>query len=240
MDDPDVGLPFIEKARQLGVKVICAHRGIPLGDLDYRYSHPADIARVARMYPDVTFICYHSGFEPGVVEGPYHPDRDHGVDRLIKAHRENGFTPSQGNLYAELGSTWRYCTSKPDQAAHLPGKLLASFGEERICWGTGSLWYGSPQDQIQAFRRFRISDVFRDAYGCPALTPQARRKIFGLNAAKVYGVDVPAVKKLATSDPLALAKEAYREAPNPSFQTLGPKTRRQFLGLLRRRNGGPG
>ncbi|MFZ0470766.1 MAG: amidohydrolase family protein, partial [Thiogranum sp.] len=80
MDDPTYGIPMIEKARELGVKVICAHRGIPLGDLEYRYSDPADIARVARRYPDVTFICYHSGWEPGVTEGPYDADRNQGVD----------------------------------------------------------------------------------------------------------------------------------------------------------------
>ncbi|MEA3413533.1 MAG: amidohydrolase family protein, partial [Pseudomonadota bacterium] len=157
MDDPEFGLPLIEKARELGVKVICAHRGIPLGDLDTRYSDPADIARVARRYPDVTFICYHAGWEPGVPEGPYAPEQDQGVDRLIRAHQEIGFKPNEGNLYAELGSTWRYHMSKPDEAAHLIGKLVKYFGDERICWGTDSLWYGSPQDQIQAFRTLQIS-----------------------------------------------------------------------------------
>ncbi len=35
MDDPGIGVPFIERARELGVKVICAHRGVPLGGLEY-------------------------------------------------------------------------------------------------------------------------------------------------------------------------------------------------------------
>jgi len=240
MDDPDFGIPLIEKARALGVQVVCAHRGIPLGNLDYRYSHPSDIARVARRFPDVTFICYHAGWEPGVPEGPYAPDEDKGVDRLIRAHEENGFRPNEGNLYAELGSTWRYHMSKPDEAAHLIGKLLKYFGDERICWGTDSLWYGSPQDQIQAFRAFQISEQWQDRYGYAALTANARQNIFGLNAAKVYGVEIPPVRQVSTTGGFDRLREQYRAAPNPSFQTFGPRTRRQFLRLTGRSNGRPG
>lgn len=239
MDDEEFGIPLIEKARKLGVKVICAHRGLPLGNLEYKYSHPADIARAARMFPDVTFICYHSGFEPGVAEGPYAPEADKGVDRLIKAHDENGFRPDQGNLYAELGSVWRYYMDKPDQAAHLLGKLIKHFGAERICWGTDALWYGSPQDQIQALRTFQISDEFQERYDYPAITPEIRRRIFGLNAAGPYGLDVPAVRQALKDDHVARLKAAYAEAPNPSFQTFGPSSRRAFMGLAASRGGRP-
>lgn len=240
MDDERYGIPLVEKARELGVKVICAHRGLPLGNLEYRYSHPADIARVAARFPDVTFICYHSGFESGIAEGPYRPRRDQGVDRLIRAHQEQGFEPNQGNLYAELGSVWRYYMSRPDQAAHLMGKLLKYFGEERICWGTDALWYGSPQDQIQAFRAFQIAESLQERYGYPPLTDSARRRIFGLNAAAVYGLDVPAVRRAAAEDAVARIKADYRADPNPSFLTYGPRTRRQFLRLQADHGGRPG
>jgi predicted TIM-barrel fold metal-dependent hydrolase len=240
MDDERYGIPMVERARELGVKVVCAHRGLPLGNLEYRYSHPADIARVAARFPDVTFICYHSGFEPGVEEGPYRPERDQGVDRLIRAHQEQGFEPNRGNLYVELGSVWRYHMSRPDQAAHLIGKLLKHFGEERICWGTDALWYGSPQDQIQAMRAFQISERFQEGYGYPSLTDAARRRIFGLNAAEVYGLDVERVRRAAVEDPVARLKAAYRAAPNPSFRTYGPKTRREFLMLQAATGGRPG
>ena len=41
------------------------------------------------------------------------------------------------------------------------GKLLKHVGEDNVLWGTDSIWYGSPQDQIQAFRTFQIADASR-------------------------------------------------------------------------------
>ena len=60
-----------------------------------------------------------------------------------------------------------------------------------MLWGTDSLWYGSPQDQIQAFRAFEISPELQERYGYPALTPEVKRKILGGNALALYGVDRP-------------------------------------------------
>lgn len=87
-----------------------------------------------------------------------------------------------GNVYAELGSTWRHVLQNPDEAAHVIGKLLVHLDEDRILWGTDAIWYGSPQDQIQAFRAFEITPEFQERYGYPALTPERKPKIFGLRA----------------------------------------------------------
>ena len=58
----------------------------------------------------------------------------------------------------------------PSGAAHTLGKLLRYLGPDRLLWGTDSIWYGSPQDQIQGFRTFQISDEFQDCHGYPKLT----------------------------------------------------------------------
>ena len=73
-------------------------------------------------------------------------------------------------------------------------------GEDNILWGTDSIWYGSPQDQIQLFRAFQISEQFQEQFGYPAITPEIRAKIFGGNAARVFGVDLPTVACGITSD----------------------------------------
>ena len=113
----------------------------------------------------MTFLVYHAGFDTGVKEGPHDPRAKAGVDVLVRAMQEAG---NPRNVYAELGSTWRFVMRDPDQAAHLLGKLLKTFGEDRVLWGTDSIWYGSPQDQILAFRAFQISNEFQQRYGYPA------------------------------------------------------------------------
>ncbi len=234
----DVGRAFIEKARNLGVKNIAVHKGIPFGRRSYEHSLCTDVGVVARDYPDVNFLIYHSGWVPGQPEGPYDPDRNEGLDSLIKSVLEHDAV-GLSNVYAELGSTWRGLMRDPDSAAHGLGKLLKYLGEDQVLWGTDSIWYGSPQDQIQAFRAFQIAPELREAHGYPEITPELRAKIFGLNALKPYGIALEEARRRAAADPVHREREAYREAPDPHFLTFGPKTRREFLALVRANGGQP-
>lgn len=237
LHESDYATRAFEEARRLGVTTIAVHKGVPLFGLEYEYSSPVDMGPAAAQNPDLTFLVYHSGWEPGKAEGPYNPEAPEGADRLIKSRLDAGMRPNEGNLYAELGSVWRYHMGRPDEAAHLIGKLLKYFGEDRIMWGTDSIWFGSPQDQIQAFRAFEISEEYQERYGYPALTAEAKRKIFGLNGAEVYGLDIAAL-----SQPTSLIERraARRGEHNPSFATYGPRTRRDFLANWRAHQGRPG
>jgi hypothetical protein len=229
----DRGLAFIERARDLDIKVICVHKGLPLSEQSYEYSQCRDIGVVAKQYPDVSFIVYHSGYVAGKPEGPFEAGagRD-GVDTLIQSLVDNGITPGS-NVYAELGSTWRFLMREPDHAAHALGKLLKHVGPDNVLWGTDSIWYGSPQDQIQAFRTFQIAEPLREAHGYPELTPELRAKVFGRNATVPYRISAEEVKLRAKADRISTARAEYREHRNPSFATHGPKTRREFFNLLR-------
>jgi hypothetical protein len=73
-------------------------------------------------------------------------------------------------------------------AAHIMGQLMKFMGPDRIVFGSDSVWYGSPQWQIDAFWRFQIPQEMRAKYGYPELTLDAKRKILGLNSAKLYGI----------------------------------------------------
>ena len=100
--------------------------------------------------------------KPTCTEGPYdEATRDLGVNRLISTMLDHGVGPNQ-NIYAELGTTWWSLMSRPDEAAHLIGKLLRNVGEDNVLWGSDSIFYGSPQDQIQTFRAFQISEEFQE------------------------------------------------------------------------------
>ena len=106
-------------------------------------------------------------------------------------------------------------------------------GESNVLWGTDSIWYGSPQDQIQAFRTFQIAPALRAEHGYAEITPGLRAKIFGLNAARVYGLSAAEVKKYTERDEIARERVAYAERPEPHYLTYGPRTRREFLNLQR-------
>jgi len=181
---PKVGNAFLEHVNEVGPRIVCVHKGFGGGS---RFASPVDIGPSAKAFPDVNFVVYHSGFEAENREGPYNPNGG-GVDRFIRTLRDAGIGPGQ-NVYAELGSTWYLSMRDPEQAAHVLGKLLSTVGEDRIVWGTDSIWYGSPQVQIDAFRSFEITAEYQDKYGYPALTDDAKHKILGLNAARLYGVD---------------------------------------------------
>jgi predicted TIM-barrel fold metal-dependent hydrolase len=230
----DIGIRFIEKARALGVKVICIHKGLPFGKQSYEHSQCGDIGAAAKRFPDVAFLIYHSGFVSTVREQPYdHEARRDGIDTLVRSLVDNGVKPGS-NVYAELGSTWRFLMRDPEQAAHALGKLVRYCGPDNVLWGTDSIWYGSPQDQIQAFRTFQISAELRAKHGYPEITPALRAKIFGLNAAQVYGLSAQEVKRYVSRDRVARERAEYREHPEPRFLTYGPKTRREFLALRAR------
>ena len=112
------------------------------------------------------------------------------------------------------------------------GKLFKACGEDNVLWGTDSIWYGSPQDQIQAFRTFQIAPELRARHGYPEQTSRLRAKVFGLNALKIYPVPREVLDPHLRSDRIDRAREEYRaERHDPSFLTYGPRTRREFLAL---------
>lgn len=71
---------------------------------------------------------------------------------------------------------------------------LAKFSlplEKITCYGgTDSIWYGTPQWQIKAFRRFQIPDELQEILHYLTLTKILKAKVFGLNAAKLFKLNV--------------------------------------------------
>jgi hypothetical protein len=220
-----VGEPFINKAIELGVPRICVHKGL----VPAPYNDPVDIGPAAKRHPDANFVVYHAGWEQGLIEGPYTPATSgQGVNRLITSMLASGIGPNS-NVYAEMGTTWFNILRDPTQAAHVVGKLLKYVGEDNLLWGTDSIWYGSPQDQIQAFRAFQISEEFQSRYGYPALTPQLKAKVFATNALRLYGITPVAGHPSYTPQELA---QIRLELPGGNV-ALGPTNAREAAALQR-------
>ena len=65
--------------------------------------------------------------------------------------------PKLQNIYMELGSTFaQLVITEPLVCAHLLGQIMTTFGDDHLIWGTDSIWTGTPQWQIEAFRRFKF------------------------------------------------------------------------------------
>jgi uncharacterized protein len=234
LDDPKIGVPFLERARKLGVRLVCAHKGITFPEVvgAARFGSPEDVGPAAAAFPDLQFLVYHSGYEPGVTEGPYDPAGG-GIDRLVRSVREAKLPPS-ANVYADLGTTWRLLMTKPLDAAHALGKLLMHLGPDNVLWGTDSLWHGTPQPQIEAFRAFEIPAELQEKHGYPALTKQLKAKILGLNGARVYGIDPAAARCAISEDALAKQRAEHEADPEPRLGPQGPRTHAEYLAHIER------
>ncbi|GKS60031.1 amidohydrolase [Nitrospira sp.] len=221
MDDERIAYPMLERARKLGVNRICVHKGLPLGPVA-DYNHPKDLIRAAKDFPDLDFLVYHSGLKTS-----------RGIDEHFAGTGELPWTtefcrmkdaePKIDNIYMEIGSSFaQLVITHPVMCAHLLGQLVRSFGADHVLWGTDSIWYGTPQWQIEAFRRFLIPDQLIETHGYEALTRDVKTKIFGLNAAKLFGVNVQAVRSPVPGDYLRrLRMTYYQEGPRPSHRWYG-------------------
>ena len=123
--------------------------------------------------------------------------------------------------------------ANPAICQHMLGQMMLVGGVDHILWGTDSIWNGSPQSQIERLRRLKMPDEFRKKYGYPDLTDEVKNQILGLNAAKVFGIDVKAKRQAIKADKLARLREEYREEPDAEQHAVR-------LGLGRRRPGADG
>jgi predicted TIM-barrel fold metal-dependent hydrolase len=225
LDDEKNTYPFWERSRKLGIKNICVHKGLPLGLFNEEYCHPKDVEKAAKDFPDLNFIIYHSGWHPTVASARRRegsaasPQYIPWCSELIEIVKKTNLK----NVYFELGSTWNGLSmGNAVSAMHLFGQVLnLPGGEDHIIWGTDSIWGGSPQSQIERLRRFQISDEVAEKYGYKKITPEIKAKIFGLNAAKLYRIDLKAQRKAIQSDKISEMKREYDENPRPSNTQFG-------------------
>jgi predicted TIM-barrel fold metal-dependent hydrolase len=181
LDDELVSYPMLEEATRLGLRIINVHKGLGsiLGPMAADYVLSRDLPKVVADWPHLRFVAYHSGYE--AVAGQGITEFLDVLRSMPAGHRKR--------VYAEIGSTFALTfLQSPEMAAHLMGQLLQLLGSKRIIWGTDSIWWGSPQWQIDAFKTLEIPPAMQDEFGYPALTASRKRRILGRNAARLYRV----------------------------------------------------
>jgi hypothetical protein len=217
--DDEVGIRFVEEARRLGVKVICVHKGLPFGPKSYEHSQCRDIGPIAKRFPGRQLPRLSLGLRDRGRGETLRPGRrrHRHADPLARGKRaspriERLRRARQHLEIPDAGPDAGRARARQAPEARRPGQRA---------WGTDSIWYGSPQDQIQAFRAFQIAPELREKHGYPAITPELRAKIFGLNAMRPYGISAEEMKLRARRDTVSAERLAYRARPEPHFLTNG-------------------
>lgn len=221
LDDEAVAYPtfkliseFQEKYRRdrPGFGTICIHKGPSTSSKALpQFGHPADVPKAAKDWPNLNFVIYHSCI--GNLFWPHNALQEvragqmrEGVPNIRYTTEFAQTTASLKNVYAEIGTTFASAVvTFPTVCAHILGQLLKYKGADNVVFGSDYPWAGAPQWQIEALWRFQIPEELQKKYGYPALTETMRRKIFGLNSARIYG--------LKAANPQLSAQGLYKPVP---------------------------
>jgi predicted TIM-barrel fold metal-dependent hydrolase len=225
MDDEELIYPFYDLIRKFGKTVVCVHKGLPLPGSDHEYVHPGDMRKAALDNPDIDFVVYHSAFKAAnyeLPEGDGFVGENGYLAWTTDICRDRLATPEMTNVYMELGTSFGHTViTHPDVCGHLLGQVIQAFGVDHVIFGTDSIWWGAPQWQIEAMRRFQIPEHLQEQYGYAPITDLDREKILGLNAARLFGVDVDAARQAFPDDGIARLKAQYAaeggEASNTQY-----------------------
>ncbi len=224
LDDEKLMYPFYEKAVKSGINTICIHKGLMPRDYEKAFAGTwesatvKDLGQAAKDWPQMNFVIYHAAIRPWLADAP-----DKEMDEFMKTGQIDWTTdlamiPEKygvNNVYAELGTTFASsCVTNPRFCAAMLGQLVNLMGAERVVWGSDSVWYGSPQWQIEAMRRLEIPEDIMKAKGWKTAlggpNSEVKQKIFGLNSAHLYGLDIKMAQGPAfTADKLAAIKQEY-------------------------------
>ncbi len=204
LDDEELMYPFYEKALKAGKRNIAIHKGLMPADYEtswagkWQYNTPWDIAKAAKDWPEMNFIIYHSGMRPfledptAMLESFEATGELQWASDLARIPEEHGVS----NVYAELGTTFaNSCVTHPRLAAATLGTLIKGMGADHIVWGTDSVFYGSPQWQIEAMRRIEIPEDMQKKHGFSPLGAAdglIKNAIFGYNSARLFNIDLRA------------------------------------------------
>jgi uncharacterized protein len=168
LDDPELGFPFIERAIELGVRVIATHKALPFGPVDPNLYKLTDIPEAAARYPEMNFEIVHSGFafleETAFLAGAF------------------------SNVWFNLEVSSALATNAPRRFAEFMGVLLQHGAGDRLLYASG-LPQVHPRPGIDAMLSFQMPDDLVAGYGYPQMTDDLRRKILGLNYLRLHNID---------------------------------------------------
>ena len=167
----------LERCVELGIKNVHVHKGPTIWPLNKDAFDVADVDRVASEFPDLNFIVEHVG--------------------LPRLEDFCWIGTQEPNVYGGLAVAMPFIHAKPRYFAQIMGELLYWLGEDKLLFASDyALW--QPKWLVEMFVDFKYpEDAEFDDYA--EITPDIKRKILGLNAAKLYDIQVPEELQLVTA-----------------------------------------
>jgi len=171
LSDPDAYRCF-EQCEKLGIKNLHIHKGPTITPLDKDAFDVADVDHAATDFPNLNFVVEHVG--------------------LPRLDEFCWIAVQEQNVYAGLAVVTAFMHARPGYFAEMMGELLFWLGEDRIIFGSDyAIW--TPRWLVEKFAALELPDAVKDERGVD-LTTDVKAKILGLNAARLYDIDVEAKK----------------------------------------------
>ncbi len=221
LDDDKLMYPFYEKITKANINTVCIHKGLLPADYEkswpgvWEYATVSDLGKAAKDWPKVNFVIYHGALR-AFLEKPDDVLAEFEKTGRIQWATDLAEIPAKfgaKNVYAEIGTAFaNSAVANPKFAAAFIGTLVKGLGADHVLWGSDSVWYGSPQWQIEAMRRLEIPADMQKKYGFAPLGAAdgpVKSQIFSRNAARLYRLDVKAAQSSLTTDKVAAIKAEY-------------------------------
>jgi hypothetical protein len=170
-DDRTLAYPMYEQALELGINVVQFHKGFPITRAPLDTLTPLDVERPARDFPDLTFAIHHLAL-------PYFEECVY-----IAARYPNVVLVLSGTMHLPFIAPW-------DFKMYL-GRLLRDVGSERLLWGSEAPLLGDPTPAIEWFWNMQMDAELQERHGFPQISELDKRRILGLNQARLFNVSVP-------------------------------------------------
>jgi predicted TIM-barrel fold metal-dependent hydrolase len=221
MNDEKLMYPAYAKFLKAGLKNVCVHKGLFPPSVAAQFPNLADyadvrdIGKAAKDWPQINFIVYHGGYRyagGGKAEDAWAQFERTGRVDWVTDLAEIPARFGVKNVYADVGQLFAQSTmSEPRLAAVMMGQLIKGLGADHVVWGTDAIWTGSPQWQIEAFRRLEIPEELQKKHRLAPLGAAdgpVKSAIFGANNARIYNLK-PQQRAAFENDKLAQYKELY-------------------------------
>jgi uncharacterized protein len=197
LSDP-ASYQFFEECVKLGITNIHVHKGPTIYPLNRDAFDVADVDDAASVFTGLNFIVEHCG--------------------LPRLEDFCWIATQESNVYAGLAVVLPFIYPRPRYFAEVMANLLFWLGPDKILFGSDyALW--EPKWLVEKLMAFEIPEDLQAEFNVK-MDMEIRRKILGLNAARLYNIDVDAALARIKDDQFSKQAEELQSKPGGSIGSL--------------------